>query len=156
MVTRRYWLFKSEPSDYSFDDLMSEDSQTAEWDGVRNYTARNHLRDDVQVGDGVLFYHSNIQPPAIVGTAVVVRDSYPDCTAWDVHSAHPDPKSTPDNPRWFMVDIRAEAPLPNDVTLAQIKATSGLENMSLVKRARLSIHPVTVEEWEIIMELASG
>ena len=156
MVKRRYWLFKSEPSDYSFNDLMGEDNQTAEWDGVRNYTARNHLRDDVQVGDGVLFYHSNIQPPAIVGTAVVVRDSYPDCTAWDVNSAHPDPKSTPDNPRWFMVDIRAEASLLNDVTLAQIKATSGLKNMSLVKRARLSIHPVTLEEWEIIMELATG
>ena len=156
MVTRRYWLFKSEPSDYSFDDLMSEDNQTAEWDGVRNYTARNHLRDDVQVGDGVLFYHSNIQPPVIVGTAVVVRDSYPDCTAWDVNSAHPDPKSTPDNPRWFMVDIKAEAPLSSDVTLAQIKATPGLENMSLVKRARLSIHPVTAEEWVIIMELTRG
>ena len=78
MVTRRYWLFKSEPSDYSFDDLVNEDNQTAEWDGVRNYTARNHLRDDVQVGDGVLFYQSNIQPPSIVGTAIVIRDSYPD------------------------------------------------------------------------------
>ena len=124
MVKRRYWLFKSEPSDYSFNDLMGEDNQTAEWDGVRNYTARNHLRDDVQVGDGVLFYLSYIQPPSIVGTAIVIRDSYPDSTAWDVNSAHPDPKSTPDYPRWFMVDIRAEASLPNDVTLAQIKATT--------------------------------
>ena len=108
MTERRYWLFKSEPSSYSFSDLMGEEYQTAEWDGVRNYQARNFLRDEVKVGDGVLFYHSNVKPPAVVGTAVVVRDGYPDDTAWDPDSEHPDPKST-EKPIWFMVDIKGEA-----------------------------------------------
>ena len=92
MTERRYWLFKSEPSSYSFSDLMSEEDQTAEWDGVRNYQARNFLRDEVKVGDRVLFYHSNVKPPAVVGTAVVVRDGYPDDTAWDPDSEHPRPE----------------------------------------------------------------
>ena len=97
-MAKRYWLFKSEPDDYSFSDLMSEPDQTAEWDGVRNYQARNFLRDEVKEGDGVLFYHSNASPPSVVGTTVVVRGGYPDDTAWDPGSDHPDPKSTP-NPR---------------------------------------------------------
>ena len=149
-----YWLFKSEPSGYSFQDLINEDNHTAEWDGVRNYAARNYLRDQVRIGDKVFFYHSNITTPAIVGTAGVVREGYPDFTAWDPTSEHPDSKSTPENPIWFMVDIKADGFLPNEVTLTQIKSTAELWNTSLLKRARLSVHPVTLDEWTIILELS--
>ncbi len=109
MAERSYWLVKSEPNAYSFSDLQGEDDGTAEWDGVRNYQARNTMRDDMKVGDGVLFYHSNVKPMAVVGTATVVREGYPDDTAWDPSSDHPDPKSTPDKPLWYMVDIKAES-----------------------------------------------
>ena len=155
MAERRYWLLKSEPSAYSFADLMSEAEQTAEWDGVRNYAARNYLRDEIKVGDGVLFYHSSTNPPAVIGTAVVTRGGYPDDSAWDLDSDHPDPKSTPENPIWYMVDIKGEAELENSVTLADIKAAPGLESISLVKRSRLSVHPITAEEWRIILELGA-
>jgi len=153
MAQRRYWLLKSEPSAYSFSDLMSEPDQTAEWDGVRNYQARNFLRDDIKEGDRVLFYHSSVDPTAVVGTAVVVRSSYPDHTAWDPDSDHPDPKSTPENPRWYMVDVRGEAGLPIPVTLAAIKANPSLENISLLTRPRISVHPITPEEWDIILAM---
>ena len=155
MATQGYWLFKSEPSAYSFSDLMREEGRTAEWDGVRNYQARNYLRDEVNEGDRVLFYHSGAKSTAVVGTAVVVRGGYPDHTAWDLGSEHPDPKSTPENPTWYMVDIRGEAELANPVTLAQIKATPGLENCSLFKRPRISIHPITKTEWDIILEMGA-
>jgi predicted RNA-binding protein with PUA-like domain len=150
MAQRRFWLMKSEPNTYSFRDLQNEEDGTAEWDGVRNYQARNTMRDDMKVGDGVLFYHSQAKPMAVVGTAIVVREGYPDDTAWDPKSEHPDPKSTPENPIWYMVDIKAEAEFEQPVTLAEIKKTSGLENMALVKSSRLSVQPVTREEWEII------
>ena len=143
MAERRYWLLKSEPSAYSFADLMTEPEQTAEWDGVRNYAARNYLRDEIKVGDGVLFYHSSTNPPAVIGTAVVTRGGYPDDTAWDPDSDHPDPKSTPENPIWYMVDIKGEVALEHPVTLADIKAAPGLEGISLVKRSRLSVHPIS-------------
>ena len=155
-MAKRYWLFKSEPSEYSFSDLMGELDQTAEWDGVRNYQARNFLRDEVKEGDGVLFYHSNASPPCVVGTAVVVRDGYPDFTAWDPDSDHPDPKSTPENPRWFMVDIKGLEALPNEVTLAQIRANPALEEISLFKRPRISVHPITRQEWDIILAMAES
>jgi predicted RNA-binding protein with PUA-like domain len=153
MAEKRYWLFKSEPSDYSFADLMSEPDQTAEWDGVRNYQARNFLRDQVQEGDGVLFYHSGAGNTAVAGTAVVTRAGYPDDTAWDPDSDHPYPKSTPDKPIWYMVDIKGEAELPQPVTLAQIRSTPSLEDISLFSRPRLSIHPITPAEWETILEM---
>jgi len=153
MAEKRYWLLKSEPESYSFSDLMSEPDRTAEWDGVRNYQARNFLRDELNVGDGVLFYHSNAKPPAIVGTSVVVRGGYPDDTAWDPDSDHPDPKSTPEKPIWFMVDIKGEATLATPVSLPQIRVTPGLEDISLFKRPRISVHPITAEEWDIILEL---
>ena len=155
MAEKRYWLFKSEPGDYSFADLMSEPDQTAEWDGVRNYQARNFLRDQVQEKDGVLFYHSGAGNTAVVGTAVVTRAGYPDDTAWDPDSDHPDPKSTPDNPIWYMVDIKAEAPLTSPVPLATIKLTPGLENMALVKNSRLSVQTVSADEWKIIVALGN-
>ena len=105
---RKYWLFKSEPTTYSFSDLLSEPDKTAEWDGVRNYQARNFLRDEIKLGDGILFYHSSNDARAVIGTARVVREGYPDSTAWDPDSNHYDSKSTPDRPIWFMVDIQAD------------------------------------------------
>ena len=153
MTQRRFWLVKSEPNTYSFADLQGEPEQTAEWDGIRNYQARNNLRDEMKVGDGVLFYHSNAKPNAVVGSAVVVREGYPDDTAWDSNSEHPDRKSTPDNPIWYMVDIKAEALFSRPVTLAEVKSTPGLENMALVKNTRLSVQPVTLDEWRIVNEM---
>ncbi len=156
MAERSYWLVKSEPSTYSFTDLQREDDGTAEWDGVRNYQARNTMRDDMKVGDGVLFYHSNVKPMAVVGTATVVGEGYPDDTAWDPSSEHPDPKSTPDKPIWYMVDIKAESEFARPVTLEEIKQTPGLEKMALVNRSRLSVQPVRPEEWRIIVGLGSA
>ena len=151
-MPRGYWLFKSEPSAYSFQDLLNENESTAEWDGVRNFQARNYLRDEVKVGDGVLFYHSNITPPSVVGVAVVVREGYPDNTAWDPNSDHPDPRSTADKPLWFMVDIQAEAYLPREVPLSDLRAMTELEKCSLFTRPRLSIHPISLNEWRKILE----
>ncbi|MCH8185650.1 MAG: EVE domain-containing protein [Chloroflexi bacterium] len=156
MAERRYWLVKSEPNTYSFSDLQREDDRTAEWDGVRNYQARNTMRDDMKDGDGVLFYHSNVKPMAVVGTATVVGEGYPDDTAWDPSSEHPDPKSTPDKPIWYMVDIKAESEFARPVTLEEIKQTPGLEKMALVNRSRLSVQPVRPEEWRIIVDLGSA
>ena len=156
MADRRYWLLKSEPTAYSFADLMNEPDQTAEWDGVRNYQARNFLRDDIKEGDGVLFYHSSVDPIAVVGTAVVVRSGYPDHTAWDPDSEHPDPKSTPEKPTWYMVDIKGEAELASPVTLAQIKANPALQDISLIRRPRISVHPIAADEWRIILEMGEA
>ena len=155
MAERNYWLVKSEPNTYSFTDLQAEEDGTAEWDGVRNFQARNTMRDDMKVGDGVLFYHSSTKPMAVVGTATIVREGYPDDTAWDPASDHPDPKSTPDKPIWYMVDIKAEAELARPVTLEEIKQTPGLEKMALVNRSRLSVQPVRHEEYRIIVDLGS-
>ena len=156
MAKRRYWLIKSEPSDYSFQDLLTEPDQTSEWDGIRNYQARNNIRDEMKVGDGVLFYHSVAKPTAIIGTALVVNDGYPDDTAWDPKSDHPDPKSTPENPIWYMMDIKAETEFSQVIMLSQIKAIAGLENMVLVKNSRLSVQPVTEEEWNIVHNLGAN
>ena len=153
MPVRKFWLVKSEPGTYSFDDLLSEKDQTAEWDGVRNYTARNTMRDDMSVGDGVLFYHSNAKPTAVVGYATVVKAGYPDDTAWDPKSANFDPRSDPEDPTWYMVDIRAENKFRSPVTLQRIKAHQDLGDMVLVKNSRLSVQPVTNREWKIILTL---
>ena len=128
MADRKYWLLKSEPTGYSFSDLLNEPNQTAEWDGVRNYQARNFMRDEMKIGDGVLFYHSSTGSTAIIGTARVVREAYPDHTAWDSKSGHYDPKSTPDSPIWFMVDIQAEGELATPVTLKEAKGNPRLQN----------------------------
>ena len=153
MSERNYWLLKSEPTAYSFSDLLKEEGQTAEWDGVRNYQARNTLRDEMKIGDGVLYYHSNAKPTAVVGTAVVVREGYPDYTAWDPGSEHPDAKSTPERPIWYMVDIKAQTRFSRLVTLSEIKEVSSLKNMVLVNRSRLSVQPVSIEEWRIINDM---
>ncbi len=151
-----YWLMKSEPYDYSFDDLKNEASSTAEWDGVRNYQARNFLRDEIKVGDVVLYYHSNSKPSGVVGTAVVVKEGYPDFTAWDPDSAHPDDRSTPDNPIWYMVDIKAQETFDRMVSLVEIKSEETLQNMVLVKNSRLSVQPVTKKEFEYIWGLSKS
>ena len=151
-MPRRYWLFKSEPNAYSYDDLVRDG--VAEWDGVRNFQARNTLRDDIQEGDGVLFYHSNEKPLSVVGTAIVVRGGYPDHTAWDPDSDHPDPRSTPDSPTWYMVDIKAEDRFSTPVTLEQLKAMPELEEMVLLQKgSRLSIQPVAEAEWNAVVAL---
>ena len=147
---------KSEPSDYSFEDLKNEEKQTAEWDGVRNYQARNLLRDEIKVGDKVLYYHSNSKPSAVVGTALVVRDGYPDFTAWDPTAKHPDSKSTEENPIWYMVDIKAEITFQRIVSLKEIKGIFELSEMVLVKNSRLSVQPVAQDEFDLIVKLGNG
>ena len=149
----KFWLMKSEPKDYSFDDLKSETNATAEWDGVRNYQARNLLRDSIKSGDRVIFYHSNSKPSGAVGTAVVVRDGYPDFTAWDPDSDHPDSRSTEDDPLWYMVDIKADQTFERVVSLKEIKATAALSDMVLVKNSRLSVQPVTEDEFQLILSM---
>ena len=156
MREKRFWLMKSEPSDYSFDELKNESDSTAEWDGVRNYQARNLLRDEIKTGDGVLFYHSNSKPSAVVGTAVVVRDGYPDFTAWDPDSKHPDPKSNPDNPIWFMVDIKADLSFETPISLQEIKRTRALSEIVLVKNSRLSVQPVKPQEFDLIVKMGTN
>ena len=156
MAERKYWLFKSEPTAYSFSDLLKEPDRTAEWDGVRNYQVRNYMRDEMKVGDGVLFYHSSAKPLAVVGTASIVREAYPDSTAWDPNDRHFDQRSTPDNPVWLMVDIKAEQEFAHPVTLPQIKANHNLQDMLLARRGmRLSIQPVTQQEWEEVVALGT-
>jgi len=154
---RRYWLFKSEPGNYSFQDLLSEEDQIAEWDGVRNYQVRNYMRDDMKIGDGVLFYHSSAKPTAVMGTARIVREAYPDHTAWEVGAKYYDPKSDPDNPTWLMVDIQADQTFSRPVTLQEIKDNPNLQGMIVVKRGvRISIQPVDKADWDEIVALGTG
>ncbi len=149
-----YWLFKSEPDAFSFADLMAAPDGTTGWDGVRNYQARNFLRDQIQVGDGVLFYHSNADPPAIVGLARVVRDGHPDPTAFDPSSKNYDPKSDPAQPTWFQVSIRAVRPIDPPLELPRLRTVPALEGMELLRKgSRLSVQPVSPREWQAIVAL---
>jgi predicted RNA-binding protein with PUA-like domain len=148
-----YWLFKTEPGCFSFDDLRNRPDMTEHWDGVRNYQARNFLRDRVRPGDMVLFYHSNIPEPAIVGIATVVRGGYPDFTAFDPDSEHFDPKSSFDAPIWYMVDVRFGEAMKRLVTLERVKANPLLSDMPLVQRSRLSIQLVTEKQWRVILAM---
>ena len=147
-MAKQYWLVKSEPYVYSIDDL--ERDGTTYWDGVRNYSARNLMRDKMRVGDLVLYYHSNAAPPGVAGVAEVVRESYPDHTQFDPTSKYHDPKATEEVPRWFMVDVKFVEKFPDLVTLPEIKAEEKLSEMVLVRRARLSVQPVTREEFQLI------
>ena len=148
-----YWLFKTEPGCFSFDDLKNRPNMTEQWDGVRNFQARNFLRDTIKVGDRLLFYHSNIPEPAVVGIAEVVRSGYPDSTALNPNAGHFDPKASLQNPIWYMVDVRYLEPLLRLVTLESIKGNPVLADMPLVKRSRLSIQPVSADEWRIILAM---
>lgn len=153
---RRYWLFKSEPDVYSIADLAAEPTRTTFWDGVRNYQARNMLRDEIRIGDRVLYYHSNAKPMAVVGTAEVVRAGYADHTAFDRDDPHYDPKSDPENPTWYMVDVRLLQVFPEPVTRDMLRSCEDLGEMMVLRRgARLSIQPVSPEEWTAVHKLAS-
>ena len=147
-----YWLMKSEPDVYGINHLEQEG--TDHWDGVRNYQARNMMRDQMKPGDLAFFYHSNTEVPGIVGIMEIVREGYPDHTAFDPESKYYDPKSDPDNPRWFMVDVRFVRKLRRVIPLAELKQYPQLADMPLVKKGnRLSIMPVTPEQWDFILSL---
>jgi predicted RNA-binding protein with PUA-like domain len=151
----RYWLFKTEPECFSFADLQASPGQTTGWDGVRNFQARNSLRDDVKRGDLVLFYHSNGNPPAIVGIAEVVKEAHPDPTAFDPEAEHFDPKSKRDAPTWFQVEIRALRPVDPPLDLPTLRMIPGLAGMELLRKgSRLSIQPVRESEWTEIKQRA--
>ena len=150
---KQYWLMKSEPEAFSIQDLAAAPGQTTCWDGVRNYQARNFMRDDMLVGDRVLFYHSQ-KNPGVVGTARVVREAYPDHTAFDEKDSHFDPKSDPNDPRWFMVDIRLDQIFDQPVSLKSLRALPELQGMQLLRKGnRLSVMPVAADEYELIVKL---
>ncbi len=152
-MANRFWLFKSEPEVFSIDDLEKADEQITYWDGVRNYQARNYLRDEIKLGDQVLFYHSNCEPPSIVGICEVVRRGYPDFTAFDPNDPHYDPKSKEFEPTWFMVDIQLKKKFKQPLSLEEIRQNPKLANMKLVQRGnRLSVMEVTREEWNEIVK----
>jgi len=150
-MAKRYWLMKSEEDVYSIRDL--EEEGTTCWEGVRNYEARNIMRDQMKVGDGVLFYHSNANPPGVAGLARVAKTGYPDHFAFDKKNPYYDPKSDPDNPRWYMVDVEFVEAFPEVVSLEEVKNTPELSEMTLVKRARLSVQPVEKEEFALIRKM---
>lgn len=145
------WLMKSEPEVYSIDDL-ARDGQTF-WEGVRNYQARNYMRDDMQPGDAVLFYHSNADPTGVAGLARVARTGYPDPSARDPASDYFDPKAGDDDPRWFMVDVEFAERFPRVVSLDELRAAPGLEKMLVINKSRLSVQPVTQAEYDIVVKL---
>jgi predicted RNA-binding protein with PUA-like domain len=148
-----YWLMKSEPDAFSFEDLKARPKQTEPWDGVRNYQARNFMRDAMKVGDLVLFYHSNTKPPGVVGIARVASRPYPDPTAFEKRSKYYDPKSDPKNPRWILVDVAFEADFKRQVPLDEMKSMPALSEMRVLQRGnRLSITPVTKAEFQAIRQ----
>lgn len=155
--TVKYWLLKTEPEDFSITDLANSPEQTTFWHGVRNYQARNYMRDEMRVGDRVLIYHSNADPSAVVGVAEVVREAYPDPTSWDKKSHYYDPKSSPENPRWVMVDVQLRETFARPVTLESLRDVPALAKMELLRKgSRLSVQPVSVAEFQTILKLAAA
>jgi predicted RNA-binding protein with PUA-like domain len=153
----KYWLLKTEPDVFSIDDLSQAPNRTTHWDGVRNYQARNFMRDDMKVGDRILIYHSNSQPPSVVGTATVVKAAYPDWTAWDKNDPHYDPKSTPESSRWYMVDVQFESKLARPVSLSELRTVPALDGMVLLQKgSRLSVQPVTKAQFSAIVKLGKA
>jgi predicted RNA-binding protein with PUA-like domain len=150
----RYWLLKSEPTSFSIDDLAKAPKKTTCWDGVRNYLARNFMR-EMEKGDQVFFYHSSVEPPSIVGIAEVVQKAYPDHTALDPNDHHYDPKATPDKPIWEMVDIKLVRKFDPPLSLEELREVAALQKMELLRRgSRLSVQPVTAAEWKAVEKLA--
>ena len=150
-----HWLLKSEPESYSIDDLARD--KTTFWSGVRNYQARNFLRDSIKKGDKVFFYHSNTEPPGIVGIAEVVREGYPDPTQFDKQDVHYDPASKKENPTWYVVDVRFVRKFDTLISLDMLKKIPGLEKMLVLQRGqRLSVQPVTEKEWEMVLKAAEN
>ncbi len=156
-MAKKYWLIKSEPEAFSLDDLKKSKNQTTYWDGVRNYQARNYLRDEMKVGDGVLFYYSSTEPNAVVAACEVVKEGYPDHTQFDPESHHFFPSADPNNPTWFMVDVKLAKEFKKPVTLQEIKSNPKLKNMKLVQKGnRLSVQPVAKDEWEEIVKMGNS
>lgn len=153
MKSKSYWLFKAEPHIYGIEHLQAAPKKIGRWDGIRNYQARNFLRDQVKIDDKVLIYHSSCKLIGIAGTAKVVKTAYPDPTQFDPKSQYFDSKSEIDNPRWVSVDIQLTKALKEIIPLKQLKSYPQLENMALFKQSRLSIQPVTKEEWDFILGL---
>ena len=152
----RYWLIKSEPDVFSFQDLQAAPRQTTQWDSVRNTGARNFLRDGMKTGDLAFYYHSNAEPSGIVGICEVVREGYPDPTALDPSHDYYDPASVAATPTWFMVDVKAVEPLSRAVTLPELKASDELREMALLKVSRLSVVPVTAAEWQVVLRMSQS
>ncbi len=150
-----YWLIKSEPDAFSIDDLINSPGKTDHWDGVRNYQARNFMRDSMSKGDQVFFYHSTCKQPGIVGLAEIVSDAYTDHTAFDSNEKYFDPKSDPENPRWMMVDVRYKRKTKRLISLSEIKEyAAALEGFALIRRGnRLSVMPVSKPHWDFILSL---
>lgn len=149
-----YWLMKSEPDVFGIEHLKALPKKTDHWDGVRNYQARNMMRDEMKLGDQVFFYHSNCKPPAIVGIMEVTKEGYPDHTAFDPDEKYYDPKSDPDKPRWYMVDVTHVRDLKREIPLDELKTYPELSDMRLVQKGnRLSIMPVTKQEWDFILSI---
>ena len=152
VITMNYWLFKTEPTSFGIDDLKKQ--KRTHWDGVRNYQARNMLRDEVRKGDLVIFYHSSCDVPAAVGIAEVVKSGYPDFTAQDKTSEHPDPKSTKESPIWYMVDIAFKKKFTNPISLQDMRTISEFSDMRLLQRGnRLSLFPVSQKHYQLLCEL---
>lgn len=152
----QHWLLKSEPDCFSIRDLAKTPRKTTCWSGVRNYQARNFLR-DMKKGDRAFFYHSSCSPPAVVGTVEIVREAYPDPTAWDPGDDHFDAKASPENPVWSMVDVKLLAIFPREVTIDDLRATKALAGLELLRRgSRLSVHPVSAAEFAVIERMGRG
>ena len=149
-----YWLFKTEPDAFSIDDLKNAQNQTTLWEGVRNYQARNFMRDEVKVGDLVMIYHSSCKLVGVVGIAVVTKAAYPYSTQFDLSSDYYDAKATSDNPRWVVVEVTYQSHLDSLVSLKEIKANPRITDIALKKGGRLSIMPVTKSDWQIITHMA--
>jgi len=153
-LAKKYWLFKSEPTDFSIDDLQNSPGKKTYWDGIRNYQARNFIRDDMRKGDGVLFYHSNAEPLAVVGYCEIVKEAYPDHTQFDPDNKHFDPTALQKEPRWYMVDIRLSEIFKHLVILKEIKENPKLKDFRLIQRGnRLSVFPVNKKEWDEILKM---
>ena len=149
-----YWLMKSEPDVFGIEDLVKRPDKTEPWDGVRNYQARNMMRDDMKKGDLAFLYHSNCKEPGIAGIMKIVREGYPDHTAFDAKEKYFDPKSDPDNPRWYMVDVRHVRTLKRIITLTELKTHDELSELPLVRRGnRLSVMPISKTHWDFILSL---
>lgn len=153
----KYWLIKSEPNSYSIDDLAKLKQKTDHWDGIRNYQVRNMIRDKIKINDIALFYHSSCKVPGIVGITKVVKNAYPDHFAWDNNSKYFDPKSDPDNPRWLMFDVKLIKKFSKIITLQELKQHPEIAAMPLFRKGnRLSITPVTKEQYEFIIALTNN
>ena len=153
-IKKQYWLIKSDPETLSFDEVKARPNSTIDWNGVRNYQARNFMRDELKKGDQVLFYHSQCKNMGVVGLAEVVRESYPDHTAWDKKHRYYDPKTDKDKPTWYMVDLKWKKAFKRTVTLAELKSTSALKNMRVVQPGkRLSVQPVTKKDFDQICKM---